>query len=134
MDLIRQNSLTPLSLEEWTMKRVKRTAVIVIPKEPFINWANSVDDRNVKFGDNPTPEHTIYLIEDIPDYVVDTVDIIKPHFEFIFMEELNSWHRLESDWPPNRDLETFLEWFEIQIHSMVLDLPRGRLKTERYTH
>ena len=115
------------------MKRVKRTAVIVIPKRPYINWANSVDDGHVKFGDNPSPEHTIYLVEDISDYVVDTVEIIKPHFEFIFKEELNSWHRLESDWPPNRDLETFLEWFEIQIHSMVLDLPRGRLKTERYT-
>ena len=114
------------------MKRVKRTAVIVIPKKPYINWANSVDDSNVKLGDNPTTEHTIYSVEDITDYVVDTVEIIKPHFEFIFMEELNSWHRLESDWPSNRDLETFLEWFEIQIHSLVLDLPRGKLKTERY--
>ena len=114
------------------MKRVKRTAVIVIPKQPFINWANSVDDSHIKFGDNPSPEHTIYLVEDITDYVVDTVEIIKPYFEFIFMEELNSWHRLESDWSLNRDLETFLEWFEIQIHSMVLDLPRGRLKSERY--
>ena len=26
------------------MKRVKRTAVIVIPKQPFINWANSVTE------------------------------------------------------------------------------------------
>jgi hypothetical protein len=114
------------------MKRVKRTPVIVIPKQPFTNWANSVDDGRVKFGDNLSPEHTIYLVKDITDFVVDSVDIIKPHFEFIFKEELNSWHRLESNWPPNRDLETFLEWFEIQIHSMVLDLPRGRLKTERY--
>ena len=115
------------------MRRVKRTAVIVVPKEPFVNWANSVDDSHVKFGDNPAPEHTIYLVEDTTDYVVDTVEILKPHFEFIFKEELNNWRRFESDWPPNRDLETCLEWFEIQIHSMVLDLPRGRLKTERYT-
>ena len=35
------------------MKRVKRTAVIVVPKKPYINWANSVDDSQVKFGDNP---------------------------------------------------------------------------------
>ena len=114
------------------MRRVKRTAVIVIPKQPYIDWANSMDD--VKIDDHPSPEHTIYLclVEDITDYVVDAVEMIKPHFEFIFEEELNSWHRLESDWPRNRDLATFLEWFEIQIHSLVIDLPRGRLKTERY--
>jgi len=114
------------------MRRVKRTAVTVIPKQPFVNWANSVDDSHVKFGDNPAPEHTIYLVEDIADYVVDTVEIIRPHFEFIFEEELVSWHRLVSDWPAKRDLDTFLEWFEVEIHSLVLDLHGGRLKTERY--
>jgi hypothetical protein len=87
------------------MKRVKRTAVIVIPKQPYIIWANSVDDGHVKFGDNPSPEHTIYLVEDITDYVVDTVEILKPHFEFIFKEELNNWHRLERDWPPKNCLK-----------------------------
>ena len=52
--------------------------------------------------------------------------------QLIFEEELNGWHRLKSDWPPHRDLDTFLDWFEVQIHSMVLDLHQGRLKTERY--
>ena len=114
------------------MKRLKRTAVIVIPKQPYIDWANSLEEGGVKIGVDYTPEHTIYLVEDITGYMVDTVEIIKPHFEFIFEEELNSWHRLVSNWPPNRDLDTFLEWFEVEIHSLILDLHGGRLKTERY--
>ncbi len=114
------------------MKRVERTAVIVIPKQPYIDWANSLEEGGVKIGVDYTPEHTIYLVEDITGYMVDTVAIIKPHFEFIFEEELNSWHRLVSNWPPNRDLDTFLEWFEVEIHSLILDLHGGRLKTERY--
>ena len=114
------------------MKRLKRTAVIVIPKQPYIDWANSLEEGGVKIGVDYTPEHTIYLVEDITSYMVDTVEIIKPHFEFIFEEELNSWHRLVSNWPPNRDLDTFLEWFEVEIHSLILDLHGGRLKTERY--
>ena len=61
------------------MKLVKRTAVIVIPKQPYIDWANSLDD-DVKFEDNPSPEHTIYLLEESPDYLVETIEIIKPHF------------------------------------------------------
>ena len=114
------------------MRRVKRTAVIVIPKQPFIDWANSMDDGGVKLGKDFNPERTIYLVEDITGYLIDKNEIIRPHFEFIFEEELNSWHRLKSDWPPNRDLDTFLYWFEVQIDSMVLDLHRERLKTERY--
>ena len=114
------------------MRRVKRTAVIVIPKQPYIDWANSLEESGVKLGEEFTPEHTIYLVEDIADYIIDKVEIIKPHFEFIFEEELNSWHRLVSNWPANRDLATFLDWFEVEIHSLVLDLHGGRLKTERY--
>lgn len=114
------------------MRRVKRTAVIVIPKQPYIDWANSLEEGGVKLGEDFTPEHTVYLVEDITGYMVDKVEIIKPHFEFIFEEELNSWNRLVSAWPPNRDLATFLEWFEVEIHSLVLDLHGGRLKTERY--
>ena len=114
------------------MRRVKRTAVIVIPKQPYIDWANSMDDGGVKLGGDYNSEHTIYLVEDVTGCLIDKIEVIKPHFEFIFEEELNSWHRLKSDWPLHRDLDTFLDWFEVQIHSMVLDLHQGRLKTERY--
>lgn len=114
------------------MRRVKRTAVIIIPKQPYIDWANSLEEDGVQLGEDYTPEHTIYLVEDITGYMIDKVEIIKPHYEFIFEEELVSWHRLVIDWSAKRNLDTFLEWFEVEIHSLVLDLHGGRLKTERY--
>jgi hypothetical protein len=113
-------------------RQLKRTAIIVKPKQPYIQWANSLDDDGVKLGEEFEPEHTVYLVEDITDYLVDVEAIVAPYFEFIFEEELNAWHRLESDWPARRDFATFLEWFEVKYHSMVLDLCRGRIKTERY--
>ena len=58
--------------------------------------------------------------------------MVAPYFEFIFEEELNEWHRLESDWPARRDLATFLKWFEVKYHSVVLALGRGRVRTRRY--
>jgi hypothetical protein len=33
------------------MRRVKRTAVIVIPKQPYIDWANSLEEGGVKLGE-----------------------------------------------------------------------------------
>lgn len=58
--------------------------------------------------------------------------MVAPYFAFIFEEELNAWHRVESDWPAQRDLDTFLAWFEVEYHSIVIDLVRGRVKTKRY--
>ena len=51
----------------------------------------------------------------------------------IFDEELNGWHQRESDWPSSRTYETFLAWFEVEVHSMVLDLKGSWLiRTESY--
>lgn len=80
------------------MRRLKRTAVIVIPEQSYNDWANSLEEAGDKLGEDYTAEHPIYLVEGIPGYMVDHVEIIKPHYEFIFEEELASWHRLVSDW------------------------------------
>jgi hypothetical protein len=47
----------------------------------------------------------------------------RPYFKAIFEEELNGWHRREREWPARRTYETFLAWFEVEVHSMVIDLP-----------
>jgi len=36
------------------MRRVKRTAVIVIAKQPYIDWANSLEEGGVKLGEDYT--------------------------------------------------------------------------------
>ena len=114
------------------IRQLRRTAIIVKRKEPYIQWANSLDEDGIKLGEEFEPEHTIYLIEDMTGYLIDIEGMIAPHYEFIFEEELNSWHRRESDWPARRDFATFLEWFEVECHSVVVDLCPGRIKTKRY--
>jgi hypothetical protein len=48
--------------------------------------------------------------------------IVRPYFKAIFEEKLNAWYRLESACSSPRTYETFLEGFEVEVHSMVLDL------------
>ncbi len=57
-----------------------------------------------------------------------------PHtyYEAIFEEELGAWHRVEADWPRQRNLKLFLAWFEVEVHSLVLDLVDGWIRSERY--
>jgi hypothetical protein len=50
------------------IRQLKRTAIIVKAKAPYIEWANSLDDDGVKLGEDLEPEHTVYLIEDMTGY------------------------------------------------------------------
>lgn len=116
------------------MRLVKRAAITVTPKQPYIDWANSLDEAGVQIGEDFQPERHVYLIGDVSEvFPFDRDVIVRPYFEAIFEEELNGWHRRVSDWPAPRTFELFLEWFDVEVHSMVLDLQGSRLiGTERY--
>jgi hypothetical protein len=116
------------------MRLVKRAAITVTPKQPYLSWANALEEGGVKIGEDFAPEKSVYLIGEVSDIIpFDRDVIVRPYFEAIFEEELNDWYRLESAWPSPRTFETFLEWFEVEVHSMVLDLQRSRLiRTESY--
>ncbi len=117
------------------MRLVKRTAITVTPKQPYINWANAIDEGGVKIGEDFEPEKSVYLIGDVSNVIpFDRDVIVRPSFKTIFEEELNGWYRLESAWPSPRTYETFLEWFEVEVHSMMLDLQGSWLiRTESYS-
>jgi hypothetical protein len=105
------------------MRLVKRAAITVTPKQPTIDWANAIDEDGVTIGEDVWPGRHVYLIGDVSDIIpFDRDVIVRPYFKTIFEEELNSWHRRERDWPARRTYDTFLAWFEVKVHSMVLDL------------
>ncbi len=114
------------------MQRVKRTAISIRPKQPYLDWANSLDEDGVKIGPEFTPEENIYLIADSVDQPSDLEALLEPYYEAIFKEELGAWHRFEADWPRRWDRATFLTWFEVEVHSLVLDLVGGWIRCERY--
>ena len=115
------------------MRRLKRTALSVTPKRPYIDWANALEAGGVKIGPEFMPEQTIYLVEDTTEQALDLRTLLGPYYAAIFEEELGGWHRRESEWPARRDLSPFLAWFEVEIHSLVLDLKGGWcVRTEGY--
>jgi hypothetical protein len=116
------------------MRLVRRAAVTVTPEQPYIDWANGIDEDGVKIGEDFWPERHVYLIGDVSDVIpFDRDVIVRPYFKAIFEEELNGWYRLERAWPSPRTYETFLEWFEVEVHSMVPDLQGSWfIRTESY--
>lgn len=98
---------------------INRSAVLVSPKSPYIEWASGVDDTDV--APDPNDERTVYLI---PEYGIpaEAWQILKKCFDEIFIRELMAWHTDESAWPQDRDFSIFEAWFKIEFNSIVDDL------------
>lgn len=114
------------------MQLVNRAAITVTPKRPYIDWANSLDDDGPRIGPDHLPERSVYLVKDIGDYSGEMETIVRRYYRKIFEHELIAWHRVKSEWPQKRDFATFTQWFDAEVHSMILDLHTGQIETEPY--
>ena len=105
------------------MPGVNRSVMVVKPKQPFLEWLNSLDNDDEM---NLTLEElqidsTAYLVPEF-ETSEDQAEIVVWSHKYVFEEELMAWYTFEEEWPPIRDLDTFLEWFEVDFHSTVVDL------------
>lgn len=97
------------SPQQCAVKTLNRAAVVVTPKQEFLDWLRGLDESNRKLT---------------------MADLCEDACAKIFEQELESWDRLEETWPIDRSFEAFRQWFDYSIHGMVFDLARGRLKVE----
>ena len=111
---------------------INRTALTVIPKQPYIRWANSLDDDGPKLDvHDPHYEPTVYLIDEVTgDAALDSA--LRRYCPQVFGNELANWHLLEEDWPQKRDFRTFRDWFEVKVSTIVLDLSKRHLALDEY--
>ena len=110
------------------MNIVNRAYIIVRPKQSFWNWANQFteDDLKVEEGDQIDPN--IYLIEE--DFF-EIEPLIEKNFKKIFKTELTMVNDNEESWPEKLNIDTFLDWFELEFGGTVLDLEKADLKREK---
>ncbi|HUL00960.1 MAG TPA: hypothetical protein VLX29_08905 [Nitrospirota bacterium] len=108
---------------------INRCLVRVRAKEPFVEWINSLPDPAGVSVEEVNRDNTVYLL---PEYSYDTEEegLLADFFDLIFEEQLNGWWTEKSDWPANRDLALFKEWFDVEFHSAVLDLVDAPLEDD----
>lgn len=102
---------------------INRGAIAVLPKQPFWDWANSLEKEPVWPGDMEK-EATFYLIRGNWKDVNKTV---RKYWEDIFNQELYSWHTDEADWPQNRNYRMFKKWFDFMAGTCIFDLIDERI-------
>ena len=89
------------------MELLNRSAVIVKPLRPYLEWAKGDDAEGLS-------ELVFENLRREPQ--------LKEFWPAIFEAMLAGWVTDEALWPKNRTLGMFQKWFEIQMSSMVQDL------------
>ncbi len=113
------------------LQTINRAVLIVKAKEPLRQWLHNLPDGIDMTLDEINRDCTTYLV---PEYGTqdELSRIIKDSFKKIFELELESWWLKTSDWPDTSDYDLFRKWFDVEVHSLVLDLAPGHVKLEDF--
>jgi|SRR5579862_2868907 len=84
------------------MRTVNRSAVVVVPKQPLLDWLRSIDPTNseMKLAD-VRKDATVYLLPEAASEM-SLLEVLETYCDRIFEEELNAWHLATEDWPADR--------------------------------
>jgi hypothetical protein len=112
------------------MKMINRSAVVVKPAQPFLEWLHRVDSTSAHLTlEDLRLDPTIYLLPK-SDNEEETLKCLRKVSGQIFKEQLNGWYRVPSVWPTERGLEELQRWFECGFHSIIIDLCDDPLEFE----
>lgn len=68
-------------------------------------------------------DRTVYLVSDA---TVDSPDSfrrwLRRNYKALFEMELEGWYTDPDLWPANRSFAVFFAWFEVEYHSVIVDL------------
>ena len=107
------------------MRDVNRSAIIVIPKQPFLDWLHSVDPTSADLTlDDLAREPSIYLIQECEHQNALRRELhrVAPA---IFEEQLDGWWTDRSDWPARRIYANFRRWFPVKHYLKKLPFYRA---------
>jgi len=114
-----------LSVEEGD-RVVNRGALILRYKEPAVRWINDADPSP---SSDPVDlalvneERTVYLINDSAGNDSDSLNRwLKRNYAHLFEIELEGWYTDPDLWPKQRSYELFRQWFEPELHTVLIDL------------
>jgi len=114
------------------MDLINRAIAIIKPRQPFLDWLNSLPDPL----DDLTLEELrlgsmAILIPDSENQAA-AKKYIRTIYAHIFDMELDAWYHDTNLWPSKRDYRTFIDWFDVEIYEMVLDVLEDKIIKEAY--
>jgi len=106
---------------------INRSVLVVIPKQPFLDWLHKADPTSEGLTlEDLRRDPSVYLLP-ARDMETDLEKCLKRVCKAIFEEQLDGWYRVEELRPRDRSIAAFREWFEYRFHSMPIDLANEAL-------
>ncbi len=103
------------------MRRVNRSAIIVMPKQPFVDWLNGVDEERAEVTlSDICDDFSCYLIPEVLSRR-EQKEYLEQNHGRMFEKELQEWYPDRKVWPDDRNFKRFLDWFSVSFHSTVYD-------------
>ena len=114
------------------MDVINRAVAIIGPRQPYLDWATGISEP----GDDVTLDElrtdcTAILIPDF-DTPAESEAFIAGLAGELFEMELEAWDRDPATWPEDRSYKVFQEWFDVEIHSIVLDASDDNITREAF--
>ena len=116
------------------MFQIDRSVAIIKPKQPFVDWANSVGDEKEPYSIHDFRTDCSVILLPVLDSDEHAEAFIKEIFQDVFELELSSWIVVDEMWPENITYKMFQEWFDVEFHSMVFDLLQSDIEKEPYDY
>ena len=111
-------------------KSLNNSLMVVTPRMPFATWAGALESReDVPEVGAVSEDGTAYLVPQVRE-VEDEDRILDQLHQRVFENELSVIVKDSKLWPPQRDLDTFLEWFDVFFHPAIFDLSEDAPKAE----
>ena len=110
---------------------INRAALLLRYREPAVVWINESDPypegRELTL-DEVNEERVIYLIsEGESESSLRAEKWVKANFRALFENELNAWYTDPSLWPSRLTYQLFQRWFDVEVHSMIIDTVGGEI-------
>jgi len=102
------------------MGLLNRYALILRAKEPFVQWVNGPekDPSNHQTPEEVRKDPVVYLIPEMK-WPGPTMDWVFENFDHFFKDQLNAYWTDKKNWPKNRSVQMFKEWFDIEVFSVL---------------
>jgi hypothetical protein len=105
------------------LEMINRVAAVIRPKAPFLTWIHSIPDlemTDMTLNELRSDEQTVFLLPECSS-LDESAAYVNKIFKTIFETELEGWWTDPADWPQKMTVKMFHEWFDVELHSMVLD-------------
>lgn len=104
--------------------KIDRVAIALMAKKPALEWINNVDSKDIKHYSlsDINSDRVLHLLP----IDVNTEELAESwaveNAKFLLEEYMDLWFTDMSRWPSNRDSGLFTDWFDVDYHSLIIDI------------